>query len=107
MNIMIVTVTERKKEIGIRKALGASPNVIRLQFLMESVIITVLGGILGIIFGIGISAIVAAVMEQSFAIQVGACFVAFGFSVGIGIIFGFSPASQAAKLNPVEALTTE
>ncbi len=107
MNIMIVTVTERRREIGIRKALGATPSVIKIQFLVESAMITVVGGIIGIFVGIGISAILAVVMKQPFAIQWSACFIAFVFSAAIGIFFGLSPASRAAKLDPVEALSSE
>lgn len=107
MNIMIVTVTERRREIGIRKALGASPGVIRMQFLIESALITVLGGVVGIVAGIGISAVVAAIMQNPFAVQWSACLVSFVFSAAIGIFFGLSPASRAAKLDPVEALSSE
>ncbi|WP_191018161.1 ABC transporter permease [Treponema zioleckii] len=104
MNIMIVTVTERRQEIGIRKALGASPFVICRQFLVESASITVLGGILGILLGIGISFAVEYVRGQPFSVQLYACLIAFIFSVFVGIFFGFSPARRAAKLDPVEAL---
>lgn len=107
MNIMIVTVTERKQEIGIRKALGASPNKIRLQFLIESASITVLGGIAGIILGIGLSFAVEYVRELDFVISTDSCVIAFVFSVFVGIFFGFSPASRAAKLDPVIALSGE
>jgi putative ABC transport system permease protein len=107
MNIMIVTVTERKKEIGLRKAIGASPFAIRTQFLVESAAITLLGGILGIIVGIGISAAVVFVMNWKFSVQSEACLLAFLFSAFVGIFFGFNPASRAAKLDPVEALSAE
>lgn len=107
MNIMIVTVTERRREIGIRKALGASPNTIRLQFLVESALITVVGGLIGIVVGIAISGVAAKVMGNSLAIQWGSCAVAFVFSAAIGIFFGLSPASRAAKLDPVEALAAD
>lgn len=107
MNIMIVTVTERRREIGIRKALGASPAVIRTQFLVESALITVIGGLIGIFIGIVISAGAATVMQQSLAVEWNACFLSFIFSAGIGIFFGFSPASRAAKLDPVDALASE
>ncbi len=107
MNIMIVTVTERKQEIGIRKALGASPAVIRQQFLIESASITLMGGIIGIILGIAISLAVEYVRAQSFVISVESCVIAFLFSVFVGIFFGFSPASRAAKLDPVIALSGE
>ena len=107
MNIMIVTVTERKQEIGIRKALGASPATIRQQFLIESASITVMGGIVGIIMGIGISFAVEYVRSLSFVISVNSCVISFVFSVLVGIFFGFSPASRAAKLDPVIALSGE
>ena len=105
MNIMIVTVTERKQEIGIRKALGASPNVIRQQFLIESASITVLGGVLGIVSGILISFAVEYLRSLAYVISWQSCIVAFFFSVFVGIFFGFSPASRAAKLDPVAALS--
>lgn len=104
MNIMIVTVTERKQEIGIRKALGASPFAICRQFLVESASITLLGGIIGILLGILISFIIEYIKGQPFAVQGSACFVAFFFSMFVGIFFGFSPARRASKLDPVEAL---
>lgn len=107
MNIMIVTVTERKQEIGIRKALGASPRDIRQQFLVESASITVIGGILGIILGIAISLAVEYVQKQAYTINVNACVIAFVFSVFVGIFFGLNPASRAAKLDPVIALSGE
>ncbi len=107
MNIMIVTVTERKQEIGIRKALGASPADIRQQFLIESASITLLGGIMGIIAGIGISLAIEYVQSNAFVINTKACIIAFAFSVFVGIFFGLNPASRAAKLDPVVALSGE
>ena len=107
MNIMIVTVTERKNEIGIRKALGASPADIRQQFLVESASITLIGGILGIVLGILISLAVEYVQSNDFIINWGACLIAFVFSVFVGIFFGLNPASRAAKLDPVIALSGE
>jgi putative ABC transport system permease protein len=107
MNIMIVSVTERKKEIGIRKALGATPLAIKTQFLVESATITLAGGFLGIILGFIISVIATVVMKWSFAIQWSAVLIAFLFSAFIGIFFGYNPASRAAKLDPVEALSSE
>ena len=104
MNIMIVTVTERRQEIGIRKALGATPFAICRLFLVESAAITLLGGLLGIAFGIGVSFAVEYVKGQPFAVQVPACFVAFFFSVVVGIFFGLSPARRAARMDPVDAL---
>ncbi len=107
MNIMIVTVTERKKEIGIRKALGASPRAIKLQFLVESATITLFGGFLGVIVGIALSGIVVFAMNWEFAIQWGACLLSFFFSAFVGVFFGLNPASRAAKLDPVAALSAE
>ena len=107
MNIMIVTVTERKQEIGIRKALGASPSDIRQQFLVESASITLIGGILGVLLGIILSIAVEYVQSQSIIINYNACLIAFVFSVFVGIFFGLNPASRAAKLDPVIALSGE
>jgi putative ABC transport system permease protein len=107
MNIMIVTVTERRQEIGIRKALGASPSAIRQQFLVESASITLMGGAIGIIFGIVISLAVEYVRSLSVTISFQACIISFVFSVFVGIFFGLSPASRAASLDPVEALADE
>ena len=107
MNIMIVTVTERRQEIGIRKALGASPTDIRQQFLIESASITLLGGIMGIIVGIGVSLAVEYVQSNALIINTSACIIAFVFSVFVGIFFGLNPASRAAKLDPVVALSGE
>lgn len=107
MNIMIVTVTERKQEIGIRKDLGASPSDIKQQFLIESASITLFGGILGVVLGIAVSIGVEYVMQQSFVINLQACLIAFVFSVFIGIFFGLNPASRASRLDPVIALSGE
>ena len=107
MNIMIVTVTERRQEIGIRKALGASPADIRQQFLIESASITLLGGIMGIIIGIIVSLAVEYVQSNALIISTNACIISFVFSVFVGIFFGLNPASRAAKLDPVIALSGE
>lgn len=107
MNIMIVTVTERRQEIGIRKALGASPADIRQQFLIESASITLLGGILGIIIGIAVSIAVEYVQSNAIIVNTNACILSFVFSVFVGIFFGYNPASRAAKLDPVIALSGE
>ena len=105
MNIMIVTVTERRQEIGIRKALGASPFAICRQFLVESASITVLGGIIGILLGIALSlAIEYVATELPYAIKFSSCVISFVFSVFVGVFFGLSPALKASKLDPVEAL---
>jgi len=107
MNIMIVTVTERKQEIGIRKALGASPLDIKRQFLVESASITLIGGFFGILVGALISLAVEYVQKQAYVINTNACAIAFVFSVFVGIFFGLNPASRAAKLDPVIALSGE
>lgn len=107
MNIMIVTVTERKQEIGIRKALGATPADIRRQFLVESASITLIGGLLGIFTGIAVSLAIEYVKNTGFSISPNACIVSFVFSVAIGIFFGLNPAARAAKLDPVVALAGE
>lgn len=107
MNIMIVTVTERKQEIGIRKALGATPADIRRQFLVESASITLIGGTLGIIAGIAVSLAIEYVKNTGFSISPKACIISFVFSVAIGIFFGLNPAARAAKLDPVVALAGE
>ncbi len=107
MNIMIVTVTERKQEIGIRKALGASPRDIKQQFLVESASITLIGGFFGIITGILLSFAVEYVQKIAYVINTNACLIAFVFSVFVGIFFGLNPASRAAKLDPVIALAGE
>ena len=105
MNIMIVTVTERRQEIGIRKALGANQKDIMQQFLIEAASITVIGGILGIIFGILISLVLEYLKGMSFALSFQACIVSFVFSLFVGIFFGINPALRAAKLDPVVALS--
>ena len=105
MNIMIVTVTERRQEIGIRKALGANQKDIMQQFFIESASITVIGGILGIIFGILISLVLEYIKGMSFALSFQACIVSFVFSLFVGIFFGINPALRAAKLDPVVALS--
>ncbi|MBP3366252.1 MAG: ABC transporter permease [Treponema sp.] len=107
MNIMIVTVTERRQEIGIRKALGARPSDIRRQFLVESAAITLIGGTAGIACGIIVSIAVEFVRSLSYIISWKACAVAFVFSVFVGIFFGLNPAARAAKLDPVLALSGE
>ena len=107
MNIMIVTVTERKQEIGIRKALGATPRDIKQQFLIESASITLSGGILGVIVGIILSLAIEYVQGLAYMVNINACFIAFVFSVVVGIFFGLNPASRAAKLDPVIALSGE
>jgi len=116
MNIMLVSVTERTREIGTRKALGARNSAIRIQFIVEAIIICLIGGVLGILLGIGLGAVGSSlviqamgegVLKSAFDIPVTAILVAVGFSMAIGVFFGFYPANKAAKLDPIEALRYE
>ena len=107
MNIMMVSVTERTREIGIRKALGATYETIMTQFLIEAVIIGVIGGFLGILIGIGIAEAVKSSGAFTPVITLSPIIISFSFSVGIGLFFGIYPAKKAAKLDPIEALRYE
>lgn len=108
MNMMLVTVTERTKEIGLRKALGAEPARIQVQFLLESVILCLIGGIIGIILGVTISYLVAVyVIKMEFILSTSAIALGFFFSAAVGIIFGWAPAKKASELNPIDALRSE
>lgn len=108
MNIMLVSVSERTREIGLRKALGANPIVILLQFLLEAVILCVVGGIIGLVLGqTTVLAMTQADFFEGAQIPMWAIILAFGFSAGVGIVFGMGPAVKAARLNPIEALRHE
>jgi putative ABC transport system permease protein len=107
MNIMLVTVTERTREIGLRKALGARKKTIVTQFLLESVILTFIGGIFGMLLGIIASLAYSRLVGSLFVISPGSIFLAIGVSAGIGILFGWYPAHRAANLQPIEALRYE
>jgi putative ABC transport system permease protein len=107
MNIMLVSVTERTREIGIRKALGATRKTILLQFLVEAVVLCIAGGAVGV----GVGAIASTVLSQSFgweaAIDISAIVAAFAFAAGVGVLFGVWPARRAAVLDPIVALRYE
>jgi putative ABC transport system permease protein len=108
MNIMLVSVTERTREIGVRKAIGAAPGSIRLQFLVESLVVTVLAGAMGVGLATALSYVIGRVQETlTPEIQLSSVLIAFGVSVFIGVIFGFYPAFRASRLPPVEALRYE
>lgn len=107
MNIMLVTVTERTREIGLRKALGAKKRDIITQFLIESIILTFAGGVVGMFFGVSASYIISKVISLPFTIAIGSIALAVGVSGAIGILFGWYPARKAANLQPIEALRYE
>lgn len=111
MNIMLVSVTERTREIGIRKALGAKGRHIRMQFVIEAATTSALGGLIGILSGMGIASVITTIIQQSMDMKAipttSSILISFGISVGIGILFGYLPANKAAKLNPIDALHHE
>ncbi|MCR4263608.1 MAG: ABC transporter permease [Candidatus Roizmanbacteria bacterium] len=107
MNIMLVTVTERTREIGLLKSIGAKQRDILNQFLMEAVVLTLTGGIIGITLGIGGAFLISLILPIPFVVSVPAIAIAVGVSISVGIIFGIYPARRAAKLNPIDALRHE
>ena len=107
MNIMLVSVTERTREIGTRKALGAKNSYIRIQFIVESVIICVIGGIIGVILGILLGNVGASLLGYPTVVSIPIILISVTFSMAIGVFFGFYPANKAAKLDPIEALRYE
>ncbi|MFA9380858.1 MAG: ABC transporter permease [Acetanaerobacterium sp.] len=107
MNIMLVSITERTREIGTRKALGATNFSIQIQFIVESVIICLIGGIIGILLGIALGTFGASLLGFPATASVGTILLAVGFSMAIGVFFGYYPANKAAKMDPIEALRYE
>jgi len=107
MNIMLVTVTERTREIGLRKALGAKKKIIITQFLIESIILTFAGGIIGMVVGIVASYVISHMINLPFALSFNSVLLAIGVSGAIGVLFGWYPAQKAANLQPIEALRYE
>ncbi len=107
MNIMLVSVTERTREIGLRLAIGALEREVLLQFLIEAVVLAALGGLVGMVLALGASVGLSALMNVPFVFNAGVNVMAFAFSAGIGVVFGFFPARRAARLNPIEALRHE
>ena len=107
MNIMLVSVTERTREIGIRLAIGALEHEVLLQFLVEAVVLSALGGLVGIILAFLLSYFMAMLMQMPFIFDYSISVAAFVFSAAVGVVFGFVPARRAARLNPIEALRHE
>lgn len=107
MNMMLVSVSERKQEIGLRKAMGAAPGRIQLQFLLESVVLSLMGGIVGVILGLLISIAAAGLLGTDFVFSASAVALGVGFSTAVGIIFGWAPARKASRLSPIDALRSE
>ena len=104
MNMMLTTVTERTMEIGLKKALGAIPWQIQVQFLIESFLLSVIGGLLGVVFGLALSYGLCRMLGTTFVLNTGAVLLGVGFSAAVGIIFGWAPARKASRLNPIDAL---
>jgi putative ABC transport system permease protein len=104
MNIMLVSVTERTREIGIRLAVGASSGQVLMQFLVEAIVLSLLGGVIGILLGLAIAFGGSILMAIPFAPSGAVVALAFGFSALVGVVFGYFPARRAARLDPIEAL---
>ncbi len=107
MNIMLVSVTERTREIGIRLAIGAQEAQVLMQFLVEAVVLSLLGGTIGVVLGLALAGAASAGMSIPFVLDPSIVVIAFGFSALIGVVFGYFPARRAAQLNPIEALRHE
>ncbi len=107
MNIMLVSVTERIREIGVRMSVGARENDILLQFLIEAIVLSLMGGIIGILLGVGSSKLISQFADMETSVSLGSILLAFIFAGSVGIFFGFYPARKASKLNPIDALRYE
>jgi putative ABC transport system permease protein len=107
MNIMLVSVTERTREIGLRLAIGALEREVLLQFLIEAVVLAALGGVIGIVLATGASIVLAGVMDVPYVFNPSVNLLSFVFSAGIGVLFGYFPARRAARMDPIEALRHE
>lgn len=107
MNIMLVSVTERTREIGIRLAIGAKESQVLMQFLVEAVVLSLMGGVIGVALGLGLAALAAQAMRIPFIFDIQIMLISFAFSALVGIIFGYFPARRAAQLNPIDALRHE
>ncbi|MCK4376528.1 MAG: FtsX-like permease family protein, partial [Candidatus Brocadiae bacterium] len=110
MNIMLVSVSERTREIGLRKAVGARPSAILLQFLVEAVMLCLFGGLMGVLIAEGFTKLMAAIPKAQLdkaSIPLWAIALSFGFAAGVGVFFGMFPAIKAARLDPIEALRHE
>lgn len=107
MNIMLVSVTERTREIGIRLAIGAQESQVLMQFLVEAIVLSLIGGIIGVVLGLGLARAATIAMKIPFIFDLNIVLIAFGFSAVVGVVFGFFPARRAARMNPIEALRHE
>jgi putative ABC transport system permease protein len=107
MNIMLVSVTERTREIGLRQAVGAAPGDVRLQFLIEALVLSLVGGLIGVIAGVGGSQIFGQTSEMRTVVVAESIILAFASAATVGIFFGFYPANTAAQLDPIDALRHE
>ena len=107
MNIMLVSVTERTREIGIRLAIGALEGQVLMQFLVEAVVLSALGGLVGIILGLSLARLATGVLDVPFVVDPAIILIAVAFSAAVGVVFGYFPARRAAHLDPIEALRHE
>jgi putative ABC transport system permease protein len=107
MNIMLVSVTERTREIGIRLAIGAVERQVLMQFLVEAVVLSGLGGLIGIVLGLALAGVATRALEVPFVFDLMIVLIAFAFSAIVGVVFGYFPARRAADLDPIEALRHE